>query len=237
MEKHRIATGIVGVDPLIEGGFPEGKSYLITGAPGAGKSIFCMQFVLQGLMEGEKAVYVAIDETPAEIVEQAGSLGLDLAKYTDTKDLLILDAATHFSKRAGTDKDVDLQRAITDLSGYVKRMDARRLVIDPVGPLILLRDSTSRIQDQARKLINFLQTTMKTTNLLTCYPVPRIGEQAQHGVEEFLVAGVIVLRLKRTADRCVRTLAVEKMRATAIDLGEHEFTIEKGRGIALNLVP
>jgi circadian clock protein KaiC len=233
MEKNRIATGIAGFDPLIEGGFPAGKSYLITGCPGAGKSIFCMQFVLQGLAAGEKAVYVAIDETPAEIIEQAASLGLDLAKYTDTKELLILDASSHFSKRAGTDKEVDLQRAVTDLSNYVNRMGARRLVIDPVGPLILLRDSVSRIQDQARQLIHSLQTTMKTTNLLTCYPVPRIGEQAEHGVEEYLVAGVIVLRLKRTPDRCVRTLAVEKMRATAIDLREREFTIDKGRGIAL----
>src|SRR5262249_17738005 len=136
--------------------------------------------------------------------EEPPCLGLDLAKYTDTKELLILDASSHFSKRAGTDKEVDLQRAVTDLASYVNRTDARRLVIDPVGPLILLRDSNARIQDQARRLIHSLQSTMKTTNLLTCNPVPRIGEQAEHGVEEYLAAGVIVLPFKRTPATSVR---------------------------------
>jgi circadian clock protein KaiC len=233
----RIATGIAGLDPLIEGGLREGKSYLLTGVPGAGKSIFCTQFVLQGLREGAKAVYVAIDETPAEIVEQAESLGFDLAKYVEAKELLILDASTHFSSRSGREKEVDVQRIVLDLSSYVKRMDATRLVIDSVGPLILARESSSHIQDQTRRLIHSLQTSMRTTNLLTCYPAPRIGEKGEHGVEEFLVTGVIVLRLKKGEDRYVRTLAIEKMRATALDLREHEFTIEKGRGIALHALP
>lgn len=234
MSTKRLATGISGLDPLIERGLPEGKSYLVTGDPGGGKSIFCAQFLLTGLQEGEKAVYVAIDETPAEIVEQGASLGLDLAKYVDSKALQILDASTHFSSRTGREKEIDVQRVVIDLSAYVKRMDARRLVIDSVGPLILLRDSSSRIQDQARRLIYALQTTMKTTNLLTCYPVPRTGEKEEHAVEEFLVAGVIALRLKKTETGWRRTLAVEKMRATATDLKEHEFSIEKGKGIVLS---
>ncbi|MEE9152097.1 MAG: ATPase domain-containing protein, partial [Thermoplasmata archaeon] len=57
----RVSSGIADLDPLIQGGFPEGKSCLVTGEAGLGKSIFCMQFVLRGLMDGEKAVYVAVD--------------------------------------------------------------------------------------------------------------------------------------------------------------------------------
>jgi KaiC/GvpD/RAD55 family RecA-like ATPase len=49
MDKKRIPTGIPGLDPMIEGGFPVGKSYLVTGEPGSGKTIFCMQYILQGL--------------------------------------------------------------------------------------------------------------------------------------------------------------------------------------------
>src|SRR3990172_7844112 len=78
MENKRVSTGIPGLDPLIEGGFPAGKSYLITGESGTGKSIFCMQFILKGLVGGEKAVYVAVDEKPADILEEAASLGWDL---------------------------------------------------------------------------------------------------------------------------------------------------------------
>ncbi|MGH7846782.1 MAG: RAD55 family ATPase, partial [Candidatus Binatia bacterium] len=57
MDRKRVATGLPGLDPLIEGGLLEGKSYLVTGDPGGGKSIFCVQFLLRGLEEGEKAVY------------------------------------------------------------------------------------------------------------------------------------------------------------------------------------
>ncbi len=75
MENKRVSTGIPGLDPLIEGGFPAGKSYLITGESGTGKSIFCMQFILKGLLEGEKAVSVAVDLKPVDILEEPVSLG------------------------------------------------------------------------------------------------------------------------------------------------------------------
>lgn len=86
MEKKRVSTGISGLDPLIEGGVPAGKSYLVTGEPGSGKSIFCMQFILKGLLEGENAVYVAVDEKPNDIVEGAASLGWELKKYVEGKN-------------------------------------------------------------------------------------------------------------------------------------------------------
>ncbi|MFQ5683125.1 MAG: RAD55 family ATPase [Candidatus Binatia bacterium] len=235
MKKNRISTGIVGLDPLLEGGLPEGKSYLLTGDPGTGKTIICMQFVLKGLMEGENAIYITIDERPAEILEQAASLGWDLAPYVEKKQLLILDASAYFSSRmgGGKEKHTDIQKVVGDLNGYVKRMEAKRIVIDPVGPLILLRDSLSRIQDQTRILVHLLQSNMQTTNLLTTYSVPRIGETGPHGVEEYLVAGSMVLRMNRVNNHFVRTLVIEKMRSTAFELLQHEFSIVKGKGVVL----
>jgi circadian clock protein KaiC len=236
MSKKRISTGIPGLDPLIEGGFPTGKSYLVTGEPGAGKSIFCLQFLLTGLMGGEKAVYVAVDEKPADIIEQANSLGWDLSQYIDKKDLLILDASPYFSARmgAGREKETDVSKTVADLSSYVKRMEASRVVIDPVGPLISSHSSTFHVPEHARTLVHSLQSNMGTTNLLTSYRVPENNEGSERGVEEFLVAGVIVLRVVRLNNRFFRTLLVRKMRGTAMELMEHEFSIAKGKGIILN---
>src|ERR1043165_9345158 len=106
MKSHRVATGILGLDPLIEGGFPSGKSYLLTGAAGTGKSIFCMQFLLKGLADGEKAVYVSVDVKPNAILDHGTALGWDLGKYVKTKQLLILDASAYFLARAGTREEV-----------------------------------------------------------------------------------------------------------------------------------
>lgn len=236
MEKKRLSTGISGLDPLIEGGFLEGKSFLITGEAGAGKTIFCIQFVLKGLMEGEKAVYVAVDEKPSDILEEASSLGWDLLKYIEQKSLLILDASPLFSARmgAGKEKEVDVQKTVGDLASYAKRMGATRVVIDPVGPLILSHDSRS--QEHVRTLVHALQDNMGTTNLLTSYAIPSGVGSGEGGVEEFLVAGVVVLNVVRLQNRLTRTLLVRKMRGTAIDLIEHQFNIVREKGIVLKPV-
>jgi KaiC/GvpD/RAD55 family RecA-like ATPase len=235
MEQKRVSTGIPALDPLIEGGFPAGKSYLITGEPGTGKSIFCMRFLLRGLAEGEKGVYVAVDEKPADVVEQALSLGWDLSPYIEKKQLLILDASPYFTARmgAGKEKEVDVAKTVADLASYVKRMAATRVVIDPVGPLIGSGGSAAHVQEHARMLVHSLQDHLATTNLLTSYRVPATKEENKHGAEEFLVAGVIVLRVASANNRFFRTLLVQKMRGTALELVEHEFTIAKEKGIIL----
>ncbi|MBI4526399.1 MAG: hypothetical protein HY695_21575 [Deltaproteobacteria bacterium] len=235
MSQERVSTGIAELDPHIEGGFPVGRSYLVRGEPGTGKSIFCLQFLVSGLTRGEKAIYVAVDEKPADITSQAESLGWNLSPYIDRKELLILDASAYFSSRAGPGKErqVDIDKVVGDLNIYVKRMEAARVVIDPVDALILLRNPMSPVQDPARMLVHSLRTSMATTNLLTCYATPSIGEKGGHGIEEYLVAGTIALTMRWHNGRIARSLRIEKMRATAITIAEHAFEIRKGKGITI----
>jgi len=231
----RVSSGIAGLDPLIQGGFPEGKSCLVTGEAGLGKSIFCMQFVLSGLVDGEKAVYVAVDSKPAEIVEEAASMGWDLHQYVEKKQLLILDASPYFSARmvGNKEKEIDITKTVADLASYVKRVGASRVVIDPVGPLIASQNTTNGLRDRSRALIHALQENMGTTNLLTAYAIngARMGG---HEAEEFPVNGVVVLKYAREESGLIRTLLLSKMRGTAIDLSEHQFDIVKGKGIVLS---
>jgi circadian clock protein KaiC len=144
----RVSTGIAGMDSLLQGGFLSGRSYLVSGDAGTGKTTACMQFLMAGLSQGEKAVYVTVDERPGEILQSAASLEWDLQSYVQEKSLVILDAAPYFSGRAGsaTDKGLDLSKFVTDLAGYATRLEALRLVIDPVTPLILFGDSPSRVR-------------------------------------------------------------------------------------------
>lgn len=233
IQTERVPTGVEGLDKILEGGFPKGRSILVTGEPGTGKTILSLQFLVEGLARGEKGIYVAADEGPLDIIEQGASLGWDLEKYIEKKELAILNAATYLSSLpgAGREKHVDIHKALADLSGFVNRLEAKRLVLDPAGPFVLLRDSASRIQDQTRLLIKLLRTTMQTTNLLTSYAVPRTGERTMHGIEEYLVAGAIVLEMVWLGPRLARSLIVEKMRCTAVRPAQHEFDIVKGQGI------
>jgi circadian clock protein KaiC len=229
----RISTGISGLDSLLQGGFLPRRSYLVTGDAGTGKTTSCMQFLKAGLAEGEKAVYVTVDERPPEILQSAHSLGWDLQQYVLDKSLVILDASPYFSGRAVADKGVDLPKIISDLAAHAKTLEATRLVIDPVTPLILSGDSPTRVQEHARMLIHLLQSNLSTTNLITSHLATRSGHDLTHGIEEFLAAGVLILKVGQNNERLVRTLSVKKMRGTAVDPGEYAFQIVTDHGIVL----
>ena len=235
LQRERVPTGIVGLDHLIEGGLPKGRSILITGEPGTGKTIFALQFLVDGLRRGEKGIYVSADESPMDVLEQGASLGWDLERHVESKELAILNAGTYLSSLpgAGKERHVDVQKAVSDLASFVNQVGAKRMVLDPAGPFVLLRDSAARIQDQTRLLVKLLRTSMQTTNVLTSYAVPRTGERSMHGIEEYLVAGAIVLEMIWKGDGLIRTLIVEKMRCTNVKPTQLEFDIAKGVGITI----
>ena len=234
MSGKRISTGVPELDLLIQGGLRVGKTYLVVGEPGTGKTVFGLQFLVSGLMEKEKGLYVAIDEKPADVIEQAASLGWDLAPFIESREFLILDASAYLNTRAndGPNKGVDVERVVTDLRNHIKRMGASRVVIDPVGPLLFSRDTASRALDQVRMLFYGLQANMHTTNLLTTYS----AERNVRGIEEYLVAGTFVLDMELVNSRFVRKLSIEKMRSTALAPAQYVFNIVQDRGIVLQAV-
>ena len=236
IQTERVPTGISGLDEIIEGGFPKGRSILITGEPGTGKTICALQFLVEGLARGEKGIYVAADEGPADILEQAASLGWDLEKHMEREELAILNAGTYLSSLPGAAKErqVDIHKAVGDLAVFVNRIGAKRLVLDPAGPFVLLRDTASRIQDQTRLLVKLLRTSMTTTNILTSYATPRTGERSMHGIEEYIVAGALILEMICKEGQFDRTLVVEKMRCTDVKPAQHRFDIVKGKGVVID---
>ena len=137
MVNEQIATGIAGLDALLQGGFSRGRTYLFAGEAGTGKTIACLQFVATRLKEGDKAVYVTVDERPSEILEAAAALGWDLQPYIQEKQLIILDASPYFGARGGGEKGIDPQKIVADLGNYVRRLGATLLIIDPVTPFSL----------------------------------------------------------------------------------------------------
>ena len=74
---ERINTGIEGLDVLIEGGLPKNSITLVSGPPGGGKSIFCFQFLYDGIKKGEKCLFLTLDKKVENILIQARELGFD----------------------------------------------------------------------------------------------------------------------------------------------------------------
>src|SRR4051812_23570639 len=75
----KVATGITGFDELTDGGLPEGRSTLVCGPAGCGKTLFAMEFLVRGVTQfGENGVFLAFEETRDDLVANVASLGFDL---------------------------------------------------------------------------------------------------------------------------------------------------------------
>lgn len=235
MSNERIATGIAGLDSLLYGGFSRGRTYLFAGEAGTGKTVACLQFVASRLKDGDKAVYVTVDERPSEVLESATALGWNLQPYIQEKQLIVLDAAPYFGARGGVEKGIDPQKIAADLGNYVRRLGATLLIIDPVTPFILPPDATSPPQDQARSLMQLVQTQIGVTNLFTAQRCTDNASEREVRIEEHLAAGVLIFKLTESAAGYERTVTVKKMRGVAIAPAKHKFTMQQDRGIVIEL--
>ncbi len=233
MANQRVTTGIDGLDVLLSGGLVPKRSYLICGEPGTGKTIMCLQYLLDGIKKGEKGMFVSIDEKPDHLIEDAASLGWDLKAKIDEGSLQILDVSSYFTDtKLGKEGKLEAQRVTEELSKHIEKMNIKRLVIDPVAPLVSKADVISDIQEYIRKLIFLIEDTGCTTLCTSHVPVGSV-KLSQYDMEEFVVAGIILLRLMKPEKKYVRTLFVRKMRSTAFDLSEWTFDIAKDKGIVL----
>jgi len=88
---ERKSTGVIGLDELVNGGFPNHCGIVLTGPSGCGKSLFCKQFIWEGLKNGEFGLYVALDHPPNEIRESMAAFGWDVTPYEDKGMFIIID--------------------------------------------------------------------------------------------------------------------------------------------------
>lgn len=235
MARPRVSTGVSGLDEKLAGGLPANKTYLLTGEPGTGKTTFCAGFILDGLQKGENGIYISVDEKPAHVVEDAESLGFDLRTPVEQGKLTLLDVSPYFNwVRQGKNNVIDTKEVIQDLSKQIRRINAKRLVFDSIVPLVLHRERVHDVQEFIRDLIFSIDDNLGCTTIMTSHIWPGAMGLSEHSVEEFLVSGVIQLRMVKRADgHYVRSLFVRKMRATPFELREWCYEIQHEHGLVI----
>jgi circadian clock protein KaiC len=230
----RVPTGIEGLDQLIGGGFLPGKVYLVSGESGTGKTIFGLQYIYHGLSLGENGIIVSGDEKPSHLMVDAEFLGWGLDRYVKERKLGLLDVSPYFTDiRAGKKKDADVGRLVTDLAKQVKKIGAKRVVIDPIAPLVFGQESSALAQEYVRDLIYTIEDNLECTVLITSGILSGTASLSRYNVEEFVSEGVIVLGMAMRKTKRVRTLYLRKIRGAATDLDDHVFDILPHRGIVI----
>ncbi len=199
---ERIPSGIPGLDRLMEGGFIKGSTILVSGAAGTGKTIFCAQFLLEGLKKGETCMFITLEERPEDIIGDVKRFGWDLEKYVDEKKLF-LDFQDPF-------QITDITSPLLD---KIQQHKIQRVAIDSTAVFEMYYKEASEVRKQLFKLLTGLKN-IGVTSVLTSELPEESKTLAKFGVEEFVVDGVILLHYLGIGEKNYGSLQIRKLRRT-----------------------
>ena len=230
----RASTGIRGLDEILEGGFPANRAILVTGDPGTGKSTFGLQFLAAGIQRGEPGVCVSVDQKPHHLLQDASRFGWHLENAVAAGLLTVLDASPYFTATRNKSKNaipVDARNIATDLSGHIHRTGAKRLVIDSLTSLVPPEMTRAQAHDYLRSIVLALEDNVGCTVVMTSRACGLGDPQAICEAAEYLVSGIIDLKVRKSGWSFVRTLFVKKMRGTSTEPEEYSFQIDRENGL------
>ena len=226
--RGRLSTGIPGFDTIAGGGIVQGRASLLVGTSGAGKTIFGLQFLVEGARQfGEPGVFVTFEEVPEDIARNAESFGWDVSGTVAAGDLTIVDASPD---AAVDDGQFDFDALVSRLRTAVENAGAKRVVLDSIGALFPQSRDPFMVRRGLRHIIETLRP-LGVTTLISAERSDEYGSVARIEVEDFVVDGIIILRHPLERRTRSRTIEVLKLRGRSHLTGEYPFTIGADRGI------
>lgn len=223
------ATGVPGLDKILRGGFPRNRLYLIEGSPGTGKTTLALQFLQEGIRQGEKALYITLSETKEELMAVAQSHGwslhdLPIYDLRVPDNLLPVDGEYTLYHPS----EVELGETTKAIFEEIERVNPSRVVFDSLSEMRLLARDSLRYRRQILALKQFFIGRQSTVLLLDDHTSMESDRQL-----ESLVHGAILL--KSTVPGYGgnhRHLHILKLRGVNFLGGNHDFKIEVG-GVVL----
>ncbi|MEL6939059.1 MAG: circadian clock protein KaiC, partial [Cyanobacteria bacterium J06598_1] len=221
---QKIRTMIEGFDDISHGGLPVGRSTLVSGTSGTGKTLLAVQFLYHGVTYfDEPGVFVTFEESPSDIITNAYSFGWDLQSLIDSGKLFILDACPDPEGQEVVGS-FDLSALIERIQYAIRKYKAKRVSIDSVTAIFHQYDAAEVVRREIFRLLARLKQ-MGATTLMTTERVEEYGPVARFGVEEFVSDNVVIVRNALEGERRRRTLEILKLRGTTHMKGEYPFTI------------
>ncbi len=222
----RLRTGISGLDDILHGGFPPGHLYLIEGDPGTGKTTLALQFLLDGLRNGERVLYVTLSESVEELHQAALSHGwslegLEIVEMIPPDDDLKPEAQyTVFHP-----SEVELADTIATILKRVDEVQPQRLVFDSLAELRML----ARDPLKYRRQILALKRHLSGGNITVLMLDDRTSDDRNDLQLQSIAHGVIVLQgVGRDYGIRRRRIEIHKLRGSPFREGYHDYIIRTG---------
>jgi circadian clock protein KaiC len=218
------STGIEGLDHILVGGFPRNHVYLLQGDPGVGKTTLGLQFLLEGVRNGETALYITLSETKSELEAVAGSHHWDISGVNIYEELVGEDDLGDDDTTVFYPAEVELGKTIKAFLTEVDRVKPDRVVLDSLSEIRLLAQSTLRYRKQILALKQFF-AGRKVTVLFLDDRTSDVSDMQLQSVPH----GVVELeRYTPLYGAARRRLQITKMRGLNFRDGYHDFNIVTG---------
>ena len=220
----RVKTGIPGLDELIEGGFPNPSSILVTGPPGSGKSIFGLQFLYNGaVLYDEPGFMISVEAYNKDFQWYAERFNWDIVGL-QKKDKLIFSSydPVEFGKFELRSLHSEI---ILQLDKVIKEIGVKRIVFDSIAPLAQSINNKSKF----RTLLYYISRSLKERGCTTLFVSEKppmattnvMNNLTEYNVEPFVLDGVIDLFFNAGQDSLNQTLMVRKMIATRFPMSKY----------------
>jgi KaiC/GvpD/RAD55 family RecA-like ATPase len=202
---ERIATGIAGLDEMLNGGIPARRHVAIYGGPGCGKTSFCFEFIYQGAKRGQAGLYISLEETTDDILENMKST---FPMMTDVPALI----KSRKMEIVKPDK-LEMEEVANLLEERIVSNDVKRAVIDSAT---MIRMAFAQEIEYRQTLFEFLSLlrNLDCTTLTTVEATSPVKENVRFDIEHFVMDGIINLYNLDREERRIRALEIFKMRGT-----------------------
>ncbi|HTI62449.1 MAG TPA: circadian clock protein KaiC [Gemmatimonadaceae bacterium] len=216
-------TGIPGFDEITNGGLPAGRTTLIVGGPGAGKTVFALESLVNAARKfREPGIFVAFEENSRQIVGNAATFGWDLPAL-EKERLFFLDA--RLSPTTVHSGDFDITGMLAGLSAKASEMGARRIVFDGIDVLLTVLDNPAKERREMFRLHEWLRSSG-----LTAVMTAKASESDRFSTEryafmQFMVDTVVALHHRMLDRVSLRSINIMKYRGSGFAEGEFPLVI------------
>ena len=221
---HKIETSVPGLDVITNGGIPEGRSTLVVGKSGTGKTILALQAAAHLARTGQKAILLAVEESPADLITTADALGFEFTEIIREGKLRVSDATRPMDGPMVVSGEYDISGLVHRVEALARETGAKAVILDSATALFSPRPP----QELVRSLFFQLVHAFRRLGLTSIILAESAGDYAQLttlGVEDYVCDLVIILRNVVDGERRRRTIEVNKYRRSAHYKGEYPCTI------------
>ncbi|VVB51021.1 Circadian clock protein kinase KaiC [uncultured archaeon] len=223
MADERVRTGVSGLDDVVSGGLIRGHSYLVSGAPGTGKSVLCLQFIVRGAQDfGEPGLYITVEESADDVRDYGRRLGLPVDALEKAGKVVIVEQPV----LKGSAVSMEFIEKLIEDNGV------KRVVLDSITLFEYLHGG--RELSMKRDVLKFMDLMKKrgVTLMATAERSHADVDRLVYSMEDFLFDGLVLLLRLRCESGFEHALTVLKMRGVSHSMGIHPVVISGG-GISL----